>query len=154
MVRYTVPVWKLIYEVVDTLEPPFTTRDILEAVHSARPDLEIKDKTIRSIIIGCSVNHSSRHYYSMPKRFLFQVGRGKYKVYDPEADGKVFDDVRKASEGKGGKVLYERIDEKNKVTLPLELRQAAGIGVGDFVGFEVTEDGEVVIKKAKPKFEL
>lgn len=47
-----------------------------------------KDNTIRTHVMGCSVNHSSSHYYRYFRKFLFTVGRGQVRLYDPETDGK------------------------------------------------------------------
>lgn len=47
-----------------------------------------KDNTIRTHIMGCSVNHSSSHHYKHFRKFLFTVGRSQVRLYDPETDGK------------------------------------------------------------------
>jgi len=46
-----------------------------------------KDGTIRSRIMGCSVNHSSSHHYRYFRKFLFTVGSGRVRLYDPDTDG-------------------------------------------------------------------
>jgi len=63
-----------------------TFKEIIKAIEEKYPN-QWEISTIRTNLIGCSVNHSSsKHYPSFPK-FLYTIGRGKVKLYDPERYG-------------------------------------------------------------------
>lgn len=63
------------------------SRQILDYIKRKYPD-DWKNNTIRSHIIGCSVNHSSSHHYRYFRKFLFAVGPGQVRLYNSETDGK------------------------------------------------------------------
>jgi hypothetical protein len=46
-----------------------------------------RESTIRIHTMGCSVNHSSRKWYTPFRKFLFTVSPGKVRLYDKESDG-------------------------------------------------------------------
>ncbi len=64
-----------------------SAEEIINHIYRQYPERPWKKSTIRAHLIGCSVNHSSsRHYPSFPK-FLFTVGRGRVRLYQPEKNG-------------------------------------------------------------------
>lgn len=82
-------------EAVTNLGGVVSTRDVIDYIYERHPDRPWKEDSIRCHLIGLSVNHpSSRHYPTQRKQAcLFYVGRGKYRLYNPEKDGKwVVDD--------------------------------------------------------------
>lgn len=64
-----------------------STKDVINYIHKNYPENPWKEVTIRSHMIGCSVNHTSSKYYPFPK-FLFYIGDGKYRMHNPTEDGK------------------------------------------------------------------
>jgi len=64
-----------------------SNRQIFDYIKRKYPD-DWKDNTIRTHSMGCSVNHSSSHHYKHFRKFLFTVGSGRVRLYDPETDGK------------------------------------------------------------------
>lgn len=63
-----------------------SNRQIFDYIKRKYPD-DWKDNTIRTHSMGCSVNHSSSHHYKHFRKFLFTVGPGRVRLYDPDTDG-------------------------------------------------------------------
>ncbi len=63
------------------------SRQIFDYINKHYPD-RWKDNTIRCHIMGCTVNHSSSHWYKHFRKFLYHLGPGHVRLYDPEKDGK------------------------------------------------------------------
>ena len=66
------------------------TRQIFDFINKHYPSKPWKDNTIRCHIMGCTVNHSSSHHYKHFRKFLYNLGPGHVRLYDPETDGKWF----------------------------------------------------------------
>ena len=64
-----------------------TSRKIYDYIYEHYPSKPWKDNTIRCHIMGCTVNHSSSHHYKHFRKFLFNLGPGHVRLYDPEKDG-------------------------------------------------------------------
>lgn len=65
-----------------------TTQEVITKIQTHFPEENWKDNTISAHLIGLSVNHSSAKHYSLYKHaFLFSLGNGKYRSYNPENDG-------------------------------------------------------------------
>jgi hypothetical protein len=75
-----------IKEVFKSKDQILTARQIIDAVQKKYPG-KWKDVTIRTHTMGCSVNHSSSKWYPSFPKFLYTVGPGKVRLYDPEKDG-------------------------------------------------------------------
>jgi antitoxin PrlF len=43
-----------------------------------------------------------------------------------------------------------KITSKGQTTVPREIREALGVGTGDFISWEVAEDGVVRVRAARP----
>jgi antitoxin PrlF len=43
-----------------------------------------------------------------------------------------------------------KITSKGQTTVPREIREALGVGPGDFISWEVAEDGAVRVRAARP----
>jgi len=63
-----------------------TNRQLFDYVKRKYPGIW-KDNTIRTHIMGCSVNHSSSHHYKHFRKFLFTIDRSQVRLYDSETDG-------------------------------------------------------------------
>ena len=64
-----------------------TSRQVFDYISPKFPNTW-KDGTIRAHLMGCTVNHSSSHHYKHFRKFLFNVGPGRVRIYDPETDGR------------------------------------------------------------------
>jgi len=56
-------------------------------------------------MIACSVNHSSSHHYLHVKKFLYTLGRGRYRLYNAEEDGEWIIDE------KGARIAGEELED-------------------------------------------
>ena len=76
-------------EAVTNLGGVVSTRKVIDYVYERYPDRPWKENSIQCHLIGLSVNHpSSRHYPTQRRQAcLFWLGRGRYRLYDPERDG-------------------------------------------------------------------
>ncbi len=72
-----------------------STNGIISLVYQKYPNKSWKESRIRAHLIGCSNHSSSKHYLSCPK-FLYSVGPGKARLYNPEEDGEWIVDNRGA----------------------------------------------------------
>ena len=75
-----------IKEVFKSQDQILTTKQIIDAVQKKYPG-NWKEVTIRTHTMGCSVNHTSSKWYPSFPKFLYTVGPGKVRLYDPEKDG-------------------------------------------------------------------
>ncbi len=77
----------VIREITKDWENEFTTDEVIRAINDIYPE-SWKDSSIRAHLVGLSVNHPSAHHYPTLYRqaFLYNVGSGRYKLFDPEVD--------------------------------------------------------------------
>jgi hypothetical protein len=75
-----------IEEVFKSKTQILTAKQIAAAVQGKYPD-KWREITIRIHTMGCSVNYSSRKWYTSFRKFLFTVSPGKVRLYDKERDG-------------------------------------------------------------------
>lgn len=87
-------VWQMIKEAVENLGGKASYSEIKNYVKEKYG--EVNESTINSQIVVCTVNHPSRIHYPENKKprianskydFLFNAGRGKVELYDPEEHG-------------------------------------------------------------------
>jgi hypothetical protein len=97
-----------------------TTNDVINRIYSKYPDKPWKASTISAHLIGLSANHpSSRYYPSIRQRaFLFSLGNGKYRLWDPEEDGTwtVTEVGVKLIDDNSGANLVEDVEQENIIT--------------------------------------
>ncbi len=81
--------WEAIAEVFANETGILSTAQVIERVYAKYPDQPWRRNTIQAHLIGLSVNHpTSRHYPSQRKHaFLFSLGGGRYRRWNPETDG-------------------------------------------------------------------
>jgi len=92
-------------EAVKSFDRVVSAREVINYIYKKYPNRPWKESTINAHVIGCSVNHSSsKHYPSFPK-FLFYVGPGRYRMYNPDKDGKWIVDY------KGARIAGDEIEE-------------------------------------------
>ena len=77
-------------EAVTSLNRVVSTRDVIDYIYKKYPDKPWKENSIQCHLIGLSVNHPSSKHYPTQRRqaCLFFAGRGKYRLYNPENDGR------------------------------------------------------------------
>ena len=115
-------------EAVTELGGVVSTREVIDYIYRKYPNRPWKESSIRAHLIGLSVNHpTSRHYPALRKHaFLFCVDRGKYRLYNPEKDGKWIVDNRGVHQL--GEEPSESIDESDE-TETFEERYQASISL-------------------------
>ena len=64
-----------------------TTEQIIDQIQKKYPG-NWKEITIRTHLIGCSINHKSSKYYPTYQKFLYTIQPGKMKLFDPEKEDK------------------------------------------------------------------
>lgn len=66
-----------------------STSDVISRIYTEHPDEPWQRNTISTYLIGLSVNHSSSHHYPSFRKhaFLFSLGNGRYRRWDPATDG-------------------------------------------------------------------
>ncbi len=78
-----------IKEVFVSEEGVLTTQQVIDMIYAKYPDQPWKKSTITAHLMGLSVNHQSSIHYAWARKqaFLFSLGRGRYRIWDPEQDG-------------------------------------------------------------------
>ena len=99
---------------------------VTDYIHKKYPDKPWKRNTIQCHLIGLSVNHHSSQYYpSLRKQAcLFYIPRGRFRLYDPENDGRwVVDDkgVHLAGEENLGDIEDEETFIETTISLERDL---------------------------------
>lgn len=102
-----------------------SSQDLIERIYRKYPDRPWKVSTIRAHIMGCSVNHSSSHHYPSFPKFLFTIGKGRVRLYNPQTDGKWIVDEKGAhpisqENMESPKVLREEEYVYDEATISLE----------------------------------
>ncbi len=64
-----------------------TTEQIIDQIQKKYPG-KWKEITIRTHLIGCSINHKSSKYYPTFQKFLYTIQPGKMRLIDPEKEAK------------------------------------------------------------------
>ena len=64
-----------------------TTNQVIDQIQKKYPG-KWKEITIRTHLIGCSINHKSSKFYPTFQKFLFTVEPGKIRLFDSEKDDK------------------------------------------------------------------
>jgi hypothetical protein len=78
-----------ILEVFSGTDRILSTNDVVSKIYAKYSDEPWQRNTISAHLIGLSVNHSSSHHYPSFRKhaFLYSLGNGRYRLYDPDADG-------------------------------------------------------------------
>lgn len=152
MTRYSKPVWKMIEEAVDKIGE-ITAKDAKEYIRKNYAKDRVNESTISAQIIACSVNHPSAHHYPNPNRFLFYLGNGRYRRYDPRKDGlweitpngaqKIIREI------KTDQAYFSQMDSNGQIGLPKEIQERLSVGARDFVAFVIDKQGNIILKKAE-----
>jgi hypothetical protein len=64
-----------------------TTRQVIDQIQNKYPG-KWKEITIRTHLIGCSINHKSSKFYPTFQKFLYNIEPGKIRLFDSEKDDK------------------------------------------------------------------
>jgi len=78
-----------IQEVFENEDGVLMTNQVIDRISARYPDEPWKESTIRAHLTGLSVNHQSSRYYPSVRKyaFLFSLGNGRYRRWDPGRDG-------------------------------------------------------------------
>ena len=121
------------------------------------PDDPVNPSSYRADIIGCSINHTSTHHYpGMPKFLWFNPATKKYRLATEDDPGYDESEIPKTTPPEE---ISEKIDgvhisdlsPTNKLHIPKEIRGLLDIVPGDKIGFIISENGSITLKKAKIK---
>ena len=126
-------------------------KEIMEWIKMHYPDDPVNPNSYRADIIGCSVNHSSSHHYpSMPKFLFYEKSLRKYRLYNPEKDGKEYETLETFEEG----MSYSKISGAGQLYLPSSIQRELKVKPGDIIVFQKNDKGEIVLKKGRLKIEV
>jgi hypothetical protein len=152
MTRYSKPVWQMIEEALDAMGE-ITAKHAREYIRKHYAEDKVNELTISAQVIACSVNHPSAHHYPDSHRFLFYLGNGRFRRYDPQKDGlweitsngaqKVIREV------KANQAYFSQIDSNGQVHLPQEIQEKLAVDTRDFIAFVTDTQGNIILKKAE-----
>jgi len=160
MARYSKPVWQMVKEALEELGE-LTGPTAVQYVRDHYPRDNVNKSTIRLQLIACSVNHNSARQFDDPNRFLWHLGSGRYRAYDPDKD--------EAKIESGWKIIkvprlrphvpaaeetpFSRVEAGNRIALPSAVTQSLGLGLNDVVAF-VEDRGKYYVRKGRLKIEV
>jgi len=151
-VRYSKPVWQMVREAVEKMGE-VTAKEVKEYIRKNYPKDNVKELTINAQVIAHSVNHSSAHHYPVSQRFLFYLGNGRYRLYDPDKDGLwqiTPSGPQKVGEAtKSGKAHFSQVASGGQVRLPKDILDKLLIKENDFVAFVEDNQGNIHLKRAE-----
>jgi len=152
MTRYSKPVWKMIEEAVNKFGE-ITAREAKDYIKENYPKDNVNELTINAQVIAASVNHPSAHHYSASHRFLFYLGNGRFRHYDPNKDGSwdiaPMGTKEIVGEIKTNEASFSQIDSRGQIQLPREIREKLHVGERDFVAFITDTQGNITLRKAR-----
>src|SRR3972149_6126972 len=79
---YDKKVWEMFLEIKNQLPAEFTPKDVIDIIHKTRP--QVKANTIRVHMLGCTPNHPSRRYYSLPHDIFCYLPNGKFRLFNQD----------------------------------------------------------------------
>jgi len=156
----SLPNWRLIEIAAKELskksvDGTFTRREIISYIN----DVLLKGREPRNpdslnpMIQAVTVNVPGGAPGGLGKYILFRVGRGRYRLYNPETDEitkfkveeGVFEDVD---------IPISRVDPTGRVLIPETVRETLNLKPGDYVAFVISKNKDIILKRAKLKIEL
>jgi len=87
----------------------------------------------------------------MPKFLFYEKSQKKYRLYDPEKDGKNFDVLNISKEEE---IPYSKISPTGQLYLPSLVQRELKIKPGDILVFQKNDKGEFVLRKGKLRIEV
>lgn len=160
MTKYSRPVWQMVKDALEELGE-LTGPTAVQYVRDHYPRDNVNKDTIKLQLIACSVNHTSARQFDDPNRFLWYLGNGHYRAYDPDKDEakiepgwKILKTSRpKKQEPAADEVPFSRVEAGNRLALPSAVTQSLGLGPNDIVAF-VEDRGKFYIRKGRLKIEV
>ncbi len=156
------PNWKLIDQATKDLaslkrDGTFTRQEIIEYINDRLLEgLEPRNlSSLNPMIQAVTVNAPGGAPGGLDKNLLYRVSRGIYKRYDPETDTVDpkqtlrFPLENVVTENSEDEVPFGRVDDRGAVVLPVEIREMLGVGPGSLVAFLKTDEGKIVLKRAR-----
>ncbi len=160
MPKYSKPVWQMVKEALEELGE-LTGPTAVQYIRDHYPRDNVNKGTIKLQLIACSVNHTSARQFDDPNRFLWYLGDGHYRAYDPDSDKKEIEPgwkiIRvprpKPQEPAAAEVPFSRLEAGNRVVLPSVVTRSLRLGPNDIVAF-VEDRGKYYIRKGRLKIEV
>ncbi len=138
-----------------------TPREIMDWIRSHYPNSEVKPRSYRTDIIGCSVNHSSSHHCpSMPKFLWFENGTKKYRLAKSDEMLNVKRSKKRTTPQSANGSTYingiaiAKLSVTGQVVIPSKIRDTMGFQTGDTLAFIINEKGILEIRKARLRLDL
>ena len=160
MAKNRKPVRQMVKEALEELgELPGPTA--VQYVQDHYPRDNVNKGTIKLQLIACSVNHNSARQFDDPNRFLWHLGNGRYRAYDPDSDEakiepgwKIARVTRpKIQEPASEETPFSRVEAGNRIVLPSAITQSLGLGPNDIIAF-IEDHGKYYIKRGHLKIEV
>ncbi|MBI2184152.1 MAG: AbrB/MazE/SpoVT family DNA-binding domain-containing protein [Thaumarchaeota archaeon] len=160
MAKYSKPVWQMVREAIGDLGD-LTFRTATEYIDAHYPDDRVNRGTIQAQLVACSVNHPSAHHFNDPNRFLYYLGNGRYRQYNPGVDGEIQTpgwkilsaEPTETSKEAELEIPYARVENGNRIALPSSIIQKLDLKPKDIIAF-MEEDSKIIIRKARLKIEV
>ena len=160
MAKYSKPVWQMVKEALEELGE-LTGPTAVQYVQDHYPRDNVNKGTIKLQLIACSVNHNSARQFDDPNRFLWHLGNGRYRAYDPDSDEakiepgwKIARVTRpKIQEPASEETPFSRVEAGNRIVLPSAITQSLGLGPNDIIAF-IEDHGKYYIKRGHLKIEV
>jgi hypothetical protein len=160
MARYSKPVWQMLKDAVEELGE-LTGSSAVQYIHDHFPDDWVNKGTIQLQLIACSVNHTSADKFDDPNRFLWYIGNGRYRAYNPETDHAELKEGWRITqvnlptprEEPVDEVPFSRLEVGNRIVLPSPVVRRLGLSPNDVVAF-VDNEGKFYVRKGRLKIEV
>jgi len=134
--------------------------EIMDWIRRHYPNDNVNPRSYRADVIGCSVNHTSSHYYpSMPKFLWFEKNTKRYRLADAEESAKTepieeedqssFDPAQGLIDG----IAIAKMSVTGQVAIPATIREKLGFEPGDLLAF-IINNNVLEVRKAKIKIEV
>lgn len=159
MARYSSPAWQMVKAAVEELGE-LNGNMAYQYIEAHYRD-KVNKNTVSLQLIASSVNHSSARSFDDPNRFLWYLGNGYFRAYDPDTDVVEIDPkwniirlsrppVRKSTTNE---LPFSRVELGNRITLPSQVVQGLDIQPTDILAF-LEQDGKYFLKKGRLKIEV
>jgi hypothetical protein len=160
MVRYSKPVWQMVKEALEELGD-LTGPTAAQYISDHYPQDNVNRNTIQLQLIACSVNHNSARQFDDPNRFLWYLGNGHYRAYNPDTDDaelepgwRIVPTARPTPrDSPVQEVPFSRVESGNRIVLPQAIIQSLSLGPNDIIAF-VEDRGKYYIRKGRLKIEV
>lgn len=135
-------------------------RQIMDWIKQHYPDDPVRPRSYRSDIIGCSVNHSSSHFFPHSPKFLWFEEDTKYyrlansdefeKAENEDIMKKILPSDLTMIDG----IPVGKLSVTGQVVIPEKIREEMSLKPGDTLAFVINNQGVLEVRKAIIKLEI